>query len=263
MLSYCFVQALAALQHDCTYLDLLQEVRKQARQVKEDFIPLLDQEVALTFSTPLTNPSRMRVLQAMKPQRAIVPYKKEAPAAPLVVPPPPRGFIAGPTQPGSPGAAPQPPPQYHANGRDTPSMQPWGPPPPPPLSVHSTRATTFSELTAPPAAPAPVFEPPLAPGQDMATHQLPPPPPTGSDHCGDALARHGRPEASPAWQPPAAVGQQRHGTAPPAPSRAFPLGFPEALAQPSLEHALGYGIGHGLGHVLGTQGVHGAFFQRR
>merc|ERR1740121_2373479 len=66
ILSWCFVQALEELRYDCTHVELMEVIKKHMKQIKERDLPRMDQEVLLTFSTPLSNPSRMRALQPVE-----------------------------------------------------------------------------------------------------------------------------------------------------------------------------------------------------
>jgi len=109
VLTWCFVQALEELRYECTHTELLWAIRRQMGALKEKDLPRLDQEVLLTFSTPLSNPQTMKVLQdlplmvgagrglsiGLGPQgsqmnRSIDGSEK---AAIQIVPPPPPGFI--------------------------------------------------------------------------------------------------------------------------------------------------------------------------
>jgi len=105
ILSWCFMAALGELQYECTHLQLMEAIQRRMRQIKDQDLPKLDQEVLLTFSTPLSNPSRMKALHPVELQHAArqlngggvggEPSWASQPAlgAPAVVPPPPKGLV--------------------------------------------------------------------------------------------------------------------------------------------------------------------------
>jgi len=168
ILSWCFVCALQELRYNCTYLDLLMAIRRQFREIKDRDVPRMDQEVVLTYCTPLSNPGIMLAMapadSATKPHVGS-PVGPPALATPAVVPPPPPGFVCsrdlsngGGT--GCSGAAqdrPPPPPGFVCRG----SGAALDRPPPPPLPSDSTGGTggpssldeAWPPLPPPPPAP--------------------------------------------------------------------------------------------------------------
>lgn len=108
ILTWCFVQALEELRHDCTHSDLSRAIARQMDLLRERDLPRMDQAVLLTFSTPRSDPNTMRVLQPLLAHNARGPSSGCAGdanpvMAPPVVPPPPPGFIASQMQSGSGG----------------------------------------------------------------------------------------------------------------------------------------------------------------
>jgi hypothetical protein len=112
VLSWSFVQALKRRQPrtegcDCTHRDLVEAIRREMAQIKAQHLPRMDQEVLLTFSTPLSNPVTMLALQPLEsplvrnqPGDGSIPERgatstRVAAAAPVVIPPPPPGFLNG------------------------------------------------------------------------------------------------------------------------------------------------------------------------
>jgi len=63
ILTWCFVQALQELGCNSTHLQVLEDMKHRMRRIREEQLPRLDQEVLLTFCTPLSKPSQMGVLQ--------------------------------------------------------------------------------------------------------------------------------------------------------------------------------------------------------
>eukprot|EP00913_Durusdinium_trenchii_P033790 g31631.t1 len=107
VLSWCFIEALKELRNNCTYLELLKGIQRQLAKMREE-VPKLDQETLLTFTPPLSEPTKMRVLQPMQVKPPARPSGSLT-VAPPVVPPPPPGFISSSPQrsfkgvPSSPG----------------------------------------------------------------------------------------------------------------------------------------------------------------
>lgn len=66
VLTWCFVQALQKLENDCTHCELLEATKGHLRKLKDGDGSCMDQEVLLTFSKPLSNPSKMRVFQGIQ-----------------------------------------------------------------------------------------------------------------------------------------------------------------------------------------------------
>merc|ERR1719453_3017000 len=103
VLTWCFVQALEELRHDCTHTELLWAVRKNMTALKDRDLPRLDQEVLLTFSTPLSNPQTMKVMQGLPLMAGAgrgasiglgnMTLGGEDKSGVQIVPPPPPGFI--------------------------------------------------------------------------------------------------------------------------------------------------------------------------
>jgi hypothetical protein len=100
ILSWCFVQALDDLKYDCSHVALFEATRRHMLQIKEKDLPRMDQEVLLTFSTPMSNPISTKVLQPVDSTANGSQPSRMNGAAPPVVPPPPPGFIH-PTGPGA------------------------------------------------------------------------------------------------------------------------------------------------------------------
>jgi len=174
ILSWCFVRALEELRYDCTYLDLLMGIRRQFQEIKVRDVPRMDQEVLLTYCTPLSNPGMMRVMAPVdsavqRPQfespagpRGVMEAAGQqwppTPAAPPVVPPPPPGFVGsrganGGGGTGGSGAAPdrplpgRPPPSGGTGGTGgvgspDEAWPPLPPPPPPPPVSGSWRSSS-------------------------------------------------------------------------------------------------------------------------
>jgi len=99
VLSWCFTKALEALNFDCTYFELWEEIRRQMKIIQQTSLPRMDQEVLMTFSPPLSKPRTMKALQPVEVPRPEDlndgSQQGKRIAVPAVVPPPPPGFIAG------------------------------------------------------------------------------------------------------------------------------------------------------------------------
>lgn len=131
VLSWCFVEAMKELRNDCTYLQLLEEMQRQLAKKRKE-VPRLDQETLLTFTPPLSEPTKMKVLQPMQAKPPARPSGSLS-VAPPVVPPPPPGFIGGSgVQPGNPGKSvplrertgPPSPPRFSSVPVETPPSKP-------------------------------------------------------------------------------------------------------------------------------------------
>eukprot|EP00931_Biecheleriopsis_adriatica_P015801 TRINITY_DN11872_c0_g2_i1.p1 TRINITY_DN11872_c0_g2~~TRINITY_DN11872_c0_g2_i1.p1 ORF type:complete len:765 (+),score=138.63 TRINITY_DN11872_c0_g2_i1:67-2361(+) len=115
VLSWCFLAALKELKYSCTYLELHRAIQRHVAVIKRDDVPRLDQEVLLTFSTPLSNPASMRVLQPVHEARSSSrPPTPNGSFAPPVVPPPPAGYLTG-------GSASCPTAQWMGSSADVPA----------------------------------------------------------------------------------------------------------------------------------------------
>jgi len=66
LLTWCFVQAIERLGSACTHVELLSYIERSLRKFKEKDIPRMDQQVLLTFSTPLSDPTTMGVLEPLE-----------------------------------------------------------------------------------------------------------------------------------------------------------------------------------------------------
>eukprot|EP00930_Biecheleria_cincta_P034959 TRINITY_DN24094_c0_g1_i1.p1 TRINITY_DN24094_c0_g1~~TRINITY_DN24094_c0_g1_i1.p1 ORF type:complete len:560 (-),score=96.22 TRINITY_DN24094_c0_g1_i1:109-1767(-) len=101
VLSWCFVKALEELRFQCTYYELMEEITKQMRKIKSEFLPRMDQEVLMTFAAPLSKPRTMKALQPLDGATMVQADRGNSGmgqsmrlAGPSVVPPPPPGYIA-------------------------------------------------------------------------------------------------------------------------------------------------------------------------
>jgi hypothetical protein len=106
ILTWCFISALEELRYDCSHTELKLSIEKKMSILKGKDLPMMDQQVLLTFSTPLSNPMMMKVNQPIQTGRVSsysfssgggmgVERGAANPMAPPVVPPPPPGFISG------------------------------------------------------------------------------------------------------------------------------------------------------------------------
>eukprot|EP00933_Yihiella_yeosuensis_P022976 TRINITY_DN17965_c0_g1_i1.p1 TRINITY_DN17965_c0_g1~~TRINITY_DN17965_c0_g1_i1.p1 ORF type:complete len:347 (+),score=55.50 TRINITY_DN17965_c0_g1_i1:76-1041(+) len=145
VLTWCFIKALEELQFDCTYTHALEEIRIQMRKIKEQHLPKMDQNVLLTFATPVSLPRDHRVLQPVANPR---PADRSisgigasmAIHAPIVVPPPAPGFIE--SQKTSNGAGSRGG-SFNSNSFNRSNPDPHLPPPPPqPVRSASTRISS-------------------------------------------------------------------------------------------------------------------------
>mmetsp|Transcript_143130 Transcript_143130/g.363278 ORF Transcript_143130/g.363278 Transcript_143130/m.363278 type:complete len:978 (-) Transcript_143130:1442-4375(-) len=101
-LSWSFVHALEDLRCDCTHTQLFAAIEKRVLQVKEKHHYRMDQEVIFTFSKPLAEPSRDKVLRPV-PGASLGSQQRGRPSFgsrssgsgsfPAIVPPPPPGFL--------------------------------------------------------------------------------------------------------------------------------------------------------------------------
>lgn len=204
VLTWCFVQALEELRYECTHTELLWAVRKQMAAVKEKDLPRLDQEVLLTFSTPLSNPQTMKVLQPLPLMAgrgqsiqlggttlggegtvAAAPPPGAAPNVSIVPPPPPgvipQGAGAGTGGTGAGGGAGGPPPSGYSG---PPPAGPGGPPPngvgAPVAQVQESLGQTVQAVPQmsdrPPSPPRPPQQQ-LQQQRDSRPPSPPPPPP--------------------------------------------------------------------------------------
>jgi len=174
-LSWSFARALEELGCECTYVQLLEAVQGQMRRIREAHLPRMDQQVLLTFSTPLSNPAKMAVLQPLEVPPGAAPggaaRGRTSPVAATparVVPPPPPGFLGGKVAAGlTPGTSPSgqqrtwpfsvpPPPPRHfearaAQGRGVGSVAAEAPPtlatPGPAPAGRAAEAAAWREAT--------------------------------------------------------------------------------------------------------------------
>lgn len=65
ILTWCFVQALQAQKYDASHIELLEAIQREMQSIRARELPKMDQEVLLTFSTPLSDPHYMRVMQPL------------------------------------------------------------------------------------------------------------------------------------------------------------------------------------------------------
>eukprot|EP00747_Dinoflagellata_sp_TGD_P166501 gnl/TRDRNA2_/TRDRNA2_189378_c0_seq1.p1 gnl/TRDRNA2_/TRDRNA2_189378_c0~~gnl/TRDRNA2_/TRDRNA2_189378_c0_seq1.p1 ORF type:complete len:491 (+),score=91.35 gnl/TRDRNA2_/TRDRNA2_189378_c0_seq1:41-1474(+) len=70
ILTWCFVRALEEMKFDCTYMQLWGAIRAEMEKVKQRDLPRMDQEVLMTFSTPLSDPHSMKVLCPLSGQQS-------------------------------------------------------------------------------------------------------------------------------------------------------------------------------------------------
>jgi len=108
-LSWCFVQALEELRCDCTHAQLQSGIHKHMARLRDESLPRMDQQVLLTFSLPLSDPHREKVLRPMacgeatnrsqmmsaRTTRSYAPERHDRTGSivPAIVPPPPPGFL--------------------------------------------------------------------------------------------------------------------------------------------------------------------------
>lgn len=104
VLTWSFSQAVERVGPSATYVELEEAIRSQMRQMQQRVLPSMDQDVLLTFSTPLSNPATMRVLHPLEASTSggrcnsvsigHGELQRRAAQSPQVVPPPPPGLIS-------------------------------------------------------------------------------------------------------------------------------------------------------------------------
>mmetsp|Transcript_6285 Transcript_6285/g.12884 ORF Transcript_6285/g.12884 Transcript_6285/m.12884 type:complete len:366 (-) Transcript_6285:111-1208(-) len=146
-------------------MDLLVGIRRQFHAIKGRDLPRMDQEVLLTYSTPLSNPNAMRILMPLNGQqcqqagRGISEQGRAGPNVPAVVPPPAPGVVIsqGAAAPGAAGGLHEKagfavnPAGAGTGGtgaaaHDAESGEAWPPLPPPPPPLPSAARRCSSEL---------------------------------------------------------------------------------------------------------------------
>mmetsp|Transcript_67432 Transcript_67432/g.161763 ORF Transcript_67432/g.161763 Transcript_67432/m.161763 type:complete len:580 (+) Transcript_67432:54-1793(+) len=188
VLTWSFVEALQELNFSCTYLEALEATKNQMKQLRQQLLPKLDQEVILTFSVPLSDPTRMIVFEPPNAQATssgtAASRAGGASSVPVVVPPPPPGFLkaGGVSSAGDVGAAGDAArrrttdPQLLAAAAD--DGEPGSPGPPPPPQPQRQNGRIGMIAAGPNYKPPGILAPPAAASNPMHRQQQP--------HCGSA-----------------------------------------------------------------------------